>query len=100
MGRWIKIDFGSLFHGDFDVMKRTLMHQCRLARDALITSLMLLTPRGTRPITRRQPVARGGGQVIAGQAAIAQSIGKMDITQSTNRATIDWQSFNVGRIWE
>ena len=37
-----------------------------------------------------------GGKVVAGQAAIAQSAALMSITQSTPRAAIDWQSFNVG----
>jgi len=71
------------------------MNQYRLTRRALTASLMLLTP-----VALAQPPAVNqlptGGQVVAGQAAIAQSTGKMDITQSTNRAAIDWQSFNVG----
>ncbi|MEO3475782.1 filamentous hemagglutinin N-terminal domain-containing protein [Roseomonas sp. CAU 1739] len=37
-----------------------------------------------------------GGQVVAGQAAIAQSGNRTTITQGTNRAAIDWQQFNVG----
>lgn len=37
-----------------------------------------------------------GGKVVAGQAAIAQSAALMNITQSTSRAAIDWQTFNVG----
>ena len=37
-----------------------------------------------------------GGRVVAGQAAIAQSAAVMHITQSTPRAAIDWQTFNVG----
>jgi filamentous hemagglutinin family protein len=37
-----------------------------------------------------------GGQVVAGQAAIAQSGNRTTITQRTDRAAIDWQQFNVG----
>ena len=37
-----------------------------------------------------------GGQVVAGQAAIAQSGSALRITQGSQRAAIDWQSFNVG----
>ena len=37
-----------------------------------------------------------GGQVVAGQAAIAQTANRTTITQSTNRAAIDWQQFDVG----
>ena len=37
-----------------------------------------------------------GGQVVAGQAAISQAGSVMTINQASNRAAIDWQSFNVG----
>lgn len=37
-----------------------------------------------------------GGQVVAGQAAIGQSGATMTINQGSNRAAIDWQTFNVG----
>ncbi|WP_198378909.1 filamentous hemagglutinin N-terminal domain-containing protein, partial [Neoroseomonas rubea] len=37
-----------------------------------------------------------GGQVVAGQAGIARTPGRTTVTQSTNRAAIDWQQFNVG----
>ncbi len=38
-----------------------------------------------------------GGSVIAGQAAISSSGARMDITQSTPHAIIDWQAFDIGR---
>ncbi|MDD5333790.1 MAG: filamentous hemagglutinin N-terminal domain-containing protein, partial [Rhodoferax sp.] len=37
-----------------------------------------------------------GGQVVAGTASIAQSGALMNINQSSQRAAIDWQTFNVG----
>lgn len=37
-----------------------------------------------------------GGKVVAGQAGITQNAARMDITQSSSRAAIDWQTFNVG----
>lgn len=37
-----------------------------------------------------------GGQVTAGQASISQSGNAMTIGQSTPKAAIDWQSFNIG----
>ena len=37
-----------------------------------------------------------GGKVVAGQAGIAQTGARLDINQATNRAAIDWQTFNVG----
>ena len=37
-----------------------------------------------------------GGQVVGGQASIVQSGNSLNINQGTDRAAIDWQSFNVG----
>ena len=37
-----------------------------------------------------------GGQVVAGSASIAQSASVTAITQTSQNAAIDWQSFNVG----
>ncbi|WP_458096270.1 beta strand repeat-containing protein [Roseomonas sp. WA12] len=38
-----------------------------------------------------------GGQVVAGSAAIAQDAARTRVTQSTDRAAIDWRSFDIGR---
>ena len=38
-----------------------------------------------------------GGQVVGGQASIVQSGNVLNITQGTDRAAIDWQTFNVGQ---
>ena len=38
-----------------------------------------------------------GGQVSAGQASISQSGANMVIQQSSNKASVNWQSFNVGK---
>jgi filamentous hemagglutinin family protein len=38
-----------------------------------------------------------GGQVSAGQAAINQNGASMNIDQGTNRAAINWQSFDIGK---
>ena len=37
-----------------------------------------------------------GGKVVAGQASIGQSAARIDIHQTSQRAAIDWQTFNVG----
>ena len=37
-----------------------------------------------------------GAQVVAGQAGIAQSGSQMTVTQGSDRAIINWQSFNIG----
>ena len=38
-----------------------------------------------------------GGQVSAGQASIGQSGANMAINQTSNRAALNWQTFNVGK---
>jgi trimeric autotransporter adhesin len=38
-----------------------------------------------------------GGQVVAGQASIVQNGNALNINQTTDRAAIDWQTFNVGQ---
>ena len=45
------------------------------------------------PASTQLPI---GGQVAAGQASISQSGSVMAITQGSNRAAINWQSFDVG----
>lgn len=37
-----------------------------------------------------------GGQVVAGQASLSQSAAVLNVNQTSQRAAIDWQSFNVG----
>ena len=37
-----------------------------------------------------------GGQVRAGQATISQSGNTLQINQSSQRAVVDWSSFNIG----
>lgn len=55
-------------------------------------------------LTGAQSIAAGpaanalptGGSVVGGSAAITQSGARMDIVQSTNRAAVNWQRFDVG----
>ena len=37
-----------------------------------------------------------GGKVVAGQAGITQSAATLNVNQTSNRAAIDWATFNVG----
>jgi large exoprotein involved in heme utilization and adhesion len=52
---------------------------------------------GSLPAYALDPTALPtGGQVAAGSAAISQSGAQMDVNQATQRAIINWQSFNIG----
>ncbi len=50
----------------------------------------------TAPLPPAPTALPSGGQVVAGQAGIAQSGATMTVTQQSPRAAIDWRSFDVG----
>jgi filamentous hemagglutinin family protein len=66
-----------------------------LSRTALgtVATLLLATPGRAQPAPNARP---GGGVVTAGSASIGSSASTTTITQSSQRAAINWQSFNVG----
>jgi filamentous hemagglutinin family protein len=69
---------------------RTLTPMAALVGGAISALAQAQTP----PAAQALPA---GGRVSAGQAAISQNGAQMLIQQSTNRAAINWQSFDVGR---
>ncbi len=66
-------------------------------RDWLLATTALL-PIAAGPVMAQPAPNTGptGGQVVAGQAGIGQTANRTTITQSTDRAAINWQQFNVG----
>src|SRR5690349_19351036 len=63
----------------------------RLRASTMLTSVVIIF--SSTPIAYALPV---GGNVVAGQATIATAPQRLDVTQSTNRAVLDWQSFDIG----
>ncbi len=59
----------------------------------MVLALPSPTPARAQPAPNARPT---GGQVVAGNASISQSPSTTTITQSTQRAAVNWQSFNVG----
>ena len=57
------------------------------------TLLVLAFPTVAQLAPNARPV---GGSVVAGTATIARSANATTINQSSQRAAIDWQSFDVG----
>jgi filamentous hemagglutinin family protein len=55
--------------------------------------LAFALPAHAQPAPNARP---GGGNVVAGAATIATSANTTTIDQSTQRAAINWQSFNIG----
>ncbi|MDD2877792.1 MAG: filamentous hemagglutinin N-terminal domain-containing protein [Acidiphilium sp.] len=67
-----------------------------LASTALSAALLAAAPALSNPPAIAAGTTPQGGQVVGGQASIAQAPGVVSITQSSARTAIDWQSFNVG----
>ncbi len=56
-------------------------------------ALVLATPAMAQPAPNARPT---GGAVVAGSAAISQTASNTAINQSSQRAAVNWKSFNVG----
>jgi len=61
---------------------------------ALLLGLIFSAPIMSEPAVNALPT---GGQVTAGQASINQSGATMNIQQATQKAIINWNSFNIGK---
>ena len=59
----------------------------------LALALASVSSQAAEPASDQLP---SGGQVQAGQANISQADHQLTVTQSSDRAVIDWQSFDVG----
>ncbi|WP_341909105.1 YDG domain-containing protein [Polaromonas sp. YR568] len=72
--------------------KLTATYRIRAAR-CLSSLLALLLGAAWQPAS----ALPSGGEVVAGQASIATTGGQsMQITQATDKAVLNWQSFNIG----
>ncbi|MCF3947486.1 beta strand repeat-containing protein, partial [Acidiphilium iwatense] len=67
-----------------------------LASTALTAALFVAPSGRAQPPMPAPNATPQGGRVVGGQASIAQAPGATTITQSSQRAALDWQSFNVG----
>ena len=82
----------------------SLLGVVRRRRSALMVStalqatvvLVLAVPPGTAHAQPAPNARPAGGQVVAGAAAISQSPSTTTITQSSQRAAVNWRSFDVG----
>ncbi len=63
------------------------------AAAGLVLVAQSVSPAAAQPAPSARPL---GGQVVAGAASIATAPTSTTITQSSNRAAIDWTSYNVG----
>ena len=61
-------------------------------------AVMLLSfPLGLQAFAQPAPTARPqGGSVVAGQATIGQTVAQTTVAQSSQRAAIDWRSYDIG----
>ncbi|MBT9500083.1 MAG: filamentous hemagglutinin N-terminal domain-containing protein [Burkholderiaceae bacterium] len=65
-----------------------------LPRLALLPALLAMAFAQAQPGPNTLPT---GGRVVAGQAQISQNSAQMTVHQTSPRAAIDWQSFNLGQ---
>ncbi len=65
------------------------------ALQATVVLVLAVTP-GTAHAQPAPNARPAGGQVVAGAAAISQSPSTTTITQSSQRAAVNWRSFDVG----
>ena len=67
---------------------------------ALAPAAVLLSAAFAMPVWAQAPPANAlptGGKVTAGQATISQNGNQMTVGQGSNKAIIDWTSFNIGK---
>jgi filamentous hemagglutinin family protein len=68
--------------------------QALMVSTALQAAMIVLSlPANAQPASNARPV---GGTVVGGSAAISQTTSNTRINQSSQRAAINWQSFDVG----
>lgn len=65
----------------------------RLRHTVAVAGLLMTGGALAVPATNELPT---GGAVVAGSATISTSGSRMDILQTTQRAAIDWNTFNIG----
>jgi filamentous hemagglutinin family protein len=70
----------------------------RTWRNALLCGTALVPILGGGAVAQIAPDARPqGGQVVAGSASITQNPALTQVQQGSDRAVVDWRSFNIGR---
>ncbi|MDX2074727.1 MAG: MBG domain-containing protein [Alphaproteobacteria bacterium] len=68
-----------------------------ISRNSLQTSTILTGAVLAMALSQPAYALPAGGNVVAGQAAIATSGTTTNITQATNRALIEWSNFDIGQ---
>src|SRR5947209_9793833 len=76
---------GTVRHGRSGLLRGTALQAA--------TALVFVGQAGAQPAPNARPI---GGTVVAGSASIGTTANATNINQSTQRAAIDWTSFNVG----
>ncbi len=67
----------------------------RLMRSSMLAAVMMSG--GLAPVAALAQALPTGGQVVAGTAGIAGSGPNLTVTQTSDKAIIDWSSFSVGQ---
>ncbi len=83
-----------MIHGKNAARRRSLSARSR--RNALRLVILGWVAGGAGSAVAQSPALPTGADIVAGQAAISQAAGVMDVTASSSRTIVNWDSFNVG----
>ena len=95
MNKTYRLIWNELTHAWVAVAETVRSHGKRAQRSVLAAAILAVLPAPTLAQVAANALPTGG-QVVAGTASISQSGAAMSVTQTTQRAAIDWQTFNVG----
>ncbi|MGN6530108.1 MAG: two-partner secretion domain-containing protein, partial [Burkholderiaceae bacterium] len=91
---WVAVAETARGRGKAGRRRRTGAARAAVLGTGLAAATAFAAPPSTTPPAATQLPT--GGQVVAGQAALAQSGATLTVTQSSSRAAIDWQTFDLG----
>ncbi|WP_422043159.1 YDG domain-containing protein, partial [Roseateles sp.] len=93
MGSWIAVSENSRGHGKRSIISGAFGALLFALRGLPVLMAFAFAGAQAAPAVNALPQ---GGQVVAGQALISSNGARLDIKQTSPRAAIDWQSFNLG----
>jgi filamentous hemagglutinin family protein len=90
---WVVAHEAASSHGQASTTRRARRAASGLGAIALAATLQAAQAAGATPAVNALPT---GGQVVAGQASISQSGNAMTIQQGSDKAVLNWNTFNIG----
>lgn len=83
-----------MIHGKQAARRRSMTARSR--RNSLRLAILGWVAGGAGNAFAQAPTLPTGAEIVAGQAAISQAAGVMDVNATSSRTIVNWDSFNVG----